>query len=47
VTLTARPRLLARFDGGVGQWRIAEATYKVALGKNAEDVVLTAEVPMA
>ena len=39
VTLTADPRLLARFDGAAGQWHIAEGTYKVALGKNAEDFV--------
>jgi beta-glucosidase len=41
VTLQADPRLLARFDGpnGLGQWRIAEGTYRVALGKSAGDVV--------
>ncbi len=41
ITLHADPRLLARFDGpnGLGQWRIAEGTYRVALGRSAGDVV--------
>jgi beta-glucosidase len=47
VSVTADPRLLARFDGDAGQWRIAEGTYKVALGESAEDFVIEAEVPMA
>jgi beta-glucosidase len=47
VTVTADPRLLARFDGNAGQWQIAEGTHKVALGKNAEEFVLEAEVLMA
>jgi beta-glucosidase len=46
VTLTADPRLLARFDGTAGQWRIAAGACEVALGRNAADFVLTAEVPM-
>jgi beta-glucosidase len=41
VSLTADPRLLARFDAG--QWRIAEDTYKVALGKAADALDLTAK----
>jgi beta-glucosidase len=47
VTITADPRLLARFDGKAGQWRIAEGTYRVALGSSAEDFALTAETPLA
>jgi beta-glucosidase len=49
VTVRADPRLLARFDGknGLGQWRIAEGTYRVALGKSAGDLVLTAEAPLS
>jgi beta-glucosidase len=43
VKLTADPRLLARFDGAVGQWRVSDGVHKVALGKSAEDLVLTAE----
>ena len=50
VTITADPRLLARFDGpdGVtGSWRIAEGTYTVAVGRSAQDLVLTADTPVA
>ena len=45
VTITADPRLLARFDGknGLGQWRITEGTYRVALGRSVGDLVLTVE----
>jgi beta-glucosidase len=48
VTLKADPRLLARFDGpdGLGQWRIAAGTYRVALGKSAGDLVLTEEAAL-
>jgi beta-glucosidase len=40
VTLTADPRLLARFHGKAGKWRIAGGTHKVAVGKSATDLVL-------
>ncbi|HEU4618952.1 MAG TPA: beta-glucosidase [Gammaproteobacteria bacterium] len=40
ITLTADPRLLARFDANADQWRIAEGTYEVALGKSAADLEL-------
>jgi beta-glucosidase len=45
VTVTVDPRLLARFDGksGLGQWRITEGTYRLALGKSAGDLVSSAE----
>ena len=46
VTITADPRLLARFDGAAGQWRITAGAYRVALGRSAADVVLTAETPL-
>jgi beta-glucosidase len=48
VTVTADPRLLARFDGknGLGQWRIAAGTYRVALGKSAADLALSANVKL-
>jgi beta-glucosidase len=46
VTLTADPRLLARFDGKAGQWRIAKGSYRVALGKSANDFALTAAAPL-
>ncbi len=35
VTLTADPRLLARFDGARGQWRIDEGPHTLALGHSA------------
>jgi beta-glucosidase len=41
VTLTADPRLLARFDGAANQWRITDGTHEVALGKSAGELVLT------
>jgi beta-glucosidase len=43
VTMTAEPRLLARYDADAGRWHIAEGGYRVALGKAADDLVLTAE----
>jgi beta-glucosidase len=48
VTVKADPRLIARCDGknGLGQWRITEGTYRVAVGKSAGDLVLTAEAPL-
>jgi beta-glucosidase len=49
VAITADRRLLARFegpDGVTGSWRIAKGTYRVAIGKSAHDLVLTADTPM-
>jgi beta-glucosidase len=46
VSLTADARLLARFDGDAGQWRIHEGTYEVALGKAADNLVLTGETQL-
>jgi beta-glucosidase len=46
VILTADPRLLARFDDGAGQWRIAGGSHRVALGKSAGDLELTGEVDL-
>src|SRR5690606_8764759 len=43
VTLTADPRLLARFDGKGQRWRIDKGSYTVALGQSAGAPVLTAE----
>lgn len=40
ITLGADPRLLARFDGEVGKWSIAEGAHQVAIGKSAADLVL-------
>ena len=44
---TADPRLLARYDADAGQWRIAGGSYRVALGRAADDLVLTAEVELS
>jgi hypothetical protein len=48
VTVTADPRLLARFDGknGHGRWRITAGTYQVALGKSAGELVLKPSAPL-
>jgi beta-glucosidase len=47
VTVTAEPRLLARYDGAAGEWHIAGGDYRVAVGRAADDVVLTGEAPLA
>lgn len=44
VTLTADPRLLARFDGSAGQWRITDGAHAIMLGKSAGEPVLTGSV---
>ena len=46
VTVTADPRLLARYDGDVGHWHIVEGNYRFGLGKAADDLVLTAEASL-
>jgi beta-glucosidase len=46
VTVTADPRLLARFDGDAGRWRMAAGTYRIALGKSAEELLLTGELDL-
>jgi beta-glucosidase len=47
VTVTADPRLLARFDGHQNRWRIDGGIYHVAIGKSADNVALTAEAGLA
>jgi beta-glucosidase len=47
MTLTADPRLLARFDGAANQWRIADGAHEVALGKSAADLVLKGSANLA
>jgi len=44
VTLTADPRLLARFDGGKQQWRIDEGEHEVVLARAADSPVERATV---
>jgi beta-glucosidase len=47
VTIEADPRLLARYDGAAGGWRIAAGNYTVAVGACAVDLQLAAEVELA
>jgi len=49
MTITADRRLLARFDGSdgiTGNWRTAEGTHQVTVGKSAHNLALTADAPM-
>ncbi len=43
MTVTADPRLLARYDAGAGQWHVSEGAYGIALGKAADNLAFTAE----
>ncbi len=43
VSLTADPRLLARYDAAAGEWHLAGGTYRVALGRAADDLGPAAE----
>ena len=47
VTVTADPRLLARYDTDAGQWRVAAGAYRLAVGRAADDLVLTGEAQLA
>ncbi len=47
VTIAADPRLLARYDGGAGRWRIEPGGYAVAVGTSAVDPRLNSEVDLA
>lgn len=44
VTVTADPRLLARYDTDAGQWHIAPGAYRLTVGRAADDLALTGEV---
>lgn len=46
VTVTADPRLLARFDGHAGRWRIAGGAHQVAVAKEAGAWELTGEAQL-
>jgi beta-glucosidase len=46
VALAADPRLVARWDGEAGRWRIDGGSYRVALGRAADDLVLDAEATL-
>ncbi|MEB3980564.1 beta-glucosidase [Mycobacterium sp. 663a-19] len=47
VTIEADPRLLARYDGARGGWRVAPGAYSVAVGVSAVALRLDAEVELA
>ncbi len=47
VTITADPRLLARYDGSAGSWRIKPGRYTVAVGASAVALGPAAEVELA
>jgi beta-glucosidase len=47
VTIEADPRVLARYDGGAGSWRIQPGRYTVAVGVSAVALKLVAEVELA
>lgn len=47
VTVTAEPRLLARFDGKAGQWRIDGGSYDVVLASSAVAPVLKATASLS
>ena len=44
VTITADPRLLARFDAESGRWQIAAGEHMIAVGHSAGDLPLTSTV---
>jgi len=46
VTVTADPRLLARYDGDAARWHIAGGVYRIALGKSANGPVLGTDAPV-
>jgi beta-glucosidase len=47
VTIQADPRLLARYDGSAGSWRIRAGSYTVAVGTSAVALQLTTGVELA
>lgn len=46
ITVQADPRLLARFDGAAGQWRIEGGTHRIVLGTSATQVSASADVEL-
>lgn len=47
ITVSADPRLLARFDGTANQWRITEGLHQIAVGRSAGVLEGRADVRMA
>ena len=46
VTVTADPRLIARFDGEARQWRRTRGTHQITVSKAADAHVLIAEATL-
>jgi beta-glucosidase len=46
VTITAEPRLLARYDSKGGQWHITPGAYHLAVGRSSQDLVLDADTTL-
>ena len=47
VGISADARLLARFEAATGHWHVASGTHRIAVGRNAEEMVLTGGVELA
>jgi beta-glucosidase len=47
VAISADARLLARFEAATGRWHVAPGTHRIAVGRNAEEMVLTGGVELA
>ena len=47
VTIEADPRLLGRYDGSAGSWRINGGAYSVAVGASAVEPELATDVELA
>jgi beta-glucosidase len=46
VTLTADPRLVARYDADTGEWHVAAGAYRVMVGRAADDPVLSGQAEL-
>jgi beta-glucosidase len=46
VTVAADPRLLARYDAGAGQWHVAAGLHEIAVGRAADDLVLSGQAEL-
>jgi beta-glucosidase len=46
VTVTADPRLLARYDADAAQWHVAAGVYRVMVGRAADDLLLPGDAEL-
>jgi beta-glucosidase len=46
ITVVADPRLLAQFDTGAGQWRLAGSVYEISVARSANELVATAKTSL-